>query len=359
MDIWGSATSKINNITITYSSNSLTFTGTVESVDTNVSGGSQIRIITAGNIVAPKKIYTCVCNYTSNINELEVTPYVVGAYTNLYRSSYNGKNKIQIYISGSSAREFVASIILKQEYVGQTISFSITDLALYEGAFCNPPMSKSLDVLNTPNIIYKERLYGNKYGSYPKRSTTNVKEWKRIYEVPVYNNNINPYIAFYGCIQVAKEYNNSSWSYTEVKFSCFYIWSSDYPSGIGQKLSCTLEPVIYTMPKAINTLTDTSITFSKYRLSLDKTNMRVYLDGYHNNTSSNDIYLELKDWYCFGKTKDWRLNRSLAVPTDESNINEYYRTAINNFCYGQAIPSTDVTMISADVTFKGTVYTMS
>lgn len=242
-----------------------------------------------------------------------------------------------------------------------TIDITFKDIFIYKGAFCNPPMSESLDVLNNPNIIYAERLYGSKYGSYPTRSTGAVKEWKRIYEIPAYSvsSAINPYLAFYGCIQVGKEFNASSWSYTEVKFSCFYIWSSSLTSSIGQKLICTLEPVVYSQPGDINALTGASIPFSKYRLTLNKTNMRVYLDGYHNNTSSNGVFFELKDWCCFGKTKDYRLNRSLGVPTDETNINEYHRIAINNFRYGQAIPSTDVTMISADVTFKGTVYTVS
>jgi hypothetical protein len=147
----------ISNITITLNVNVVTISFHVDSATGNTNN-SQVRLCTTSNIVKKDHLYTCSCKYTVNTLGLEVAPYTSGSSVNYYRSSYDGKSKVQIYRTVADTY-LVLSCMIPTDVVGKDIEITISDICLYEGMFCDPPYKVSLDSLPSTPFMIPEKIW--------------------------------------------------------------------------------------------------------------------------------------------------------------------------------------------------------
>lgn len=263
----------VKNLTVTRTTNSLRIQG-IASSKTSASG---IRINFTGTF-EKDTLYTFGGSAVSNNSK----PLSMNSFFQNDGSTYYRKQDLNrivaIQTTTTNAAQGLRTVVVGLPSIGDSFDFTVSDCFCYKGAYTNPPIYKSLDVLPSnqfalDTIDQPQRFFNSSL----KQSSLTKLGWHRIFRMREIRTNYES--AIQGSLRLIKGYTEGGYHAYNIDFACF---------GNNSYLKATL----YTSHPS-NTYA------TKFRLAIDPndTSRHVYVEMYHSKeySSGNEWILYIKD----------------------------------------------------------------
>lgn len=154
----------LSNVEITRSNGSVTLNFTVQqgpNVEPDDGASGNVWIKPTVNNWSLNQVYTIGCTFTEVIDSInQIIPMVnLSGSATIYFNKNTNNEYVCIMSNQTSGFQIMYGIHgITSNHNGKTISFTVTNCYMYEGAFCNPPVSNSLDVMPGHQFVLKDDL---------------------------------------------------------------------------------------------------------------------------------------------------------------------------------------------------------
>lgn len=153
------------DVTYSFSNRTLTISGKISSIGTAANHAVFMVEVVEGLLLRDNTVYTIACKaILDNPNNIINVLHSGGI---IYANSAKNDGAVRVQTKGNASVIQIGSYNLINNHVGETFTFTITDVVLYEGAYPNPSFCKSIAQLNNEGLM---RLAKDDLSNTPSRS---------------------------------------------------------------------------------------------------------------------------------------------------------------------------------------------